>query len=352
MLQLNYKMLNETVVLEEGIRLFGDKAKTLSMHDLATVMIDKIKTIKTKEMVTCGDCGGGSPIEFSRCPFCGAADAESEEEARAAKAKPVLAIVEAPASKPKLEKKKEEKKMQLVAVKEMNGVTKATSSDLVVGVKVLDANVQKFHQMKGDGARWFWETGRHVYENLFANQAWRARIDDNGKALYKNFEVFAKEELGVSKDFVWRMMKVSQDFTLDDCVKYGTTNLKLLITVPKADREEILQDIEKKKLKTREVEKRVKGKTKSKRGQGVGGGRPKSLAGLVREYPQQTIILKTGKTTVKFESSKKEGAIARTLTDGPVAEIETLNGVKLSFSLFQGPGGQLSMSMSMSREKA
>lgn len=351
-------------LMREQVSKFNRNAYTMVPLELVGALADRMKKTPTKELITCGECSGPSPVELDKCPYCGAADAE--EDHNSSKAAP-------PAKDARTEMPKE---TRMETTKEITKVTNgahAPARPAQVALteatnKKLDHAVDKFHKLKADGAEWFWHTGKHVYDAIYEPNLWLARAE-GGKPRYKKFDEFAEQELGVTSNFCYRMMEVARNYTLDECRKYGTSNLRMLLTVPKELRGEIVERIQKGELKTHDDVKAAAKETKAKHGvvgstKGAGksgrgvhgagknqGGRPKSLAGLVKEHPQQTVILKSAKTTMKFMSSDKDGRPAKSLKDRPFAEVESVNGVRLRFKLFEGPGGQLAMTLEMRREE-
>lgn len=230
--------------------------------------------------------------------------------------------------------------------------------------KELDEVIEEFRKGANDAGEALWRMGtafRKMHDNL-----WLQRIDqENGKPKYKSWNQFVKEELDVSKDFAYKRMRVVENFSREQCSKYGLDLLKALLGAPKEDHEALLQkadagastseiaeDVQKIRAeKNIAVLETLNTRTAKEEGRSlsvsssIGSAAAAAVRRKPKEAPAVLVGLKSESFTLKALAANKargaEDRDAKSLDDQPYVIVECTNGKKLVIGLKARPTGIL-----------
>jgi nucleotide-binding universal stress UspA family protein len=340
------------------------------------------------KLLKCDKCQGWSSEDLDSCPYCGeggvvtkdapppeldAAPAETEAAPEEPKTEIDATQIEAAAEVV------EEKPQKLVKVdRKKNGKGKKkdepTTDAPAIEVapttafteKDLDDAIARFQVAAERGADSMYEMGLELRK--IRDELWQQRTAEDGKPKYKSFHQFVVEELKVSKDHAYRMVRVVECFSADQFRQYGAGVLKVLVAAPKEDHLRLLEQADKGATQKELAEEVAKvreekgittietGTTKqrvaegkplpptaaaaaAKRGTGAGTSRKP------REAAAVTVGLKQEQYTIPlFARPAKPGdetGPARTLADQPWGKIEAMNGLSIFFAVKEKPTGEL-----------
>jgi len=219
----------------------------------------------------CDDCGGYSDLRIDGCPYCGAADTDDKTESKFSKSdeSPIDAAantIDNAAKKPKSDRKQKAEIKHAVSKPSSTNKAKSkpapkTSKVLVSDVAIsdleidekssatvsivsrytetdLDAAIARLNQATLDTA-----VGLVTYcselKNIHENELWKLRADGT---MHKTFELFCKNELGISRSYAYQLITISSNYTLEQLSKFGFQKLRLALQVPPELRSKLLGD--------------------------------------------------------------------------------------------------------------
>lgn len=388
---MTMEMINEVVARRSFEKYTGKPARGKPLDEIVSGLSTAFG--RAKGQLDCDTCGHASPSDLDHCPFCGVSDiiegqaistedVPSDSEVITAPDEILKNSIDDEPTKPRARKLKEAKPPVEVAsaptpTKKRRGPSvKKRTPDGAMVVDVdhdayneaaltvtpfidvpsteLDRAVETCHQMKREGAAWAWHLGKHIHDTIYIGQTWKQRVDAKGVGLYKSFDRFVRAELNLLPAFVYRMMGVAKEFTLDQAEKYGTTRLKYLLSAAPEDRQTILEKVDAAKggITAGEVYQDVQESRADKnidRVSTVGDGTrapkkpakkkrgPKSKLDMkaIKQSPQTTAVLKSGKQTVKFWLDKEQKEPAVDLSARPVGTVLCINDVTIRLTLSQ-----------------
>lgn len=215
----------------------GTKAKP---SHLAKALKEKFsEPAFANELADCDDCGGSSPESYDReCPYCGGS---VDDEPGAASEKPAEKPAAPPADKPPPAVEKKAPKLAPLAPKKGDAVPRvAAGVTSQADAERLDADILEVHRLKEQAATGFWRLGRKLAE-MVESKTWRARLGEDGTALYPTFDLFCSEVLGISSNTARDLVDVSKRFGEDDFARIGRGKLALILRVPEDRQPEILE---------------------------------------------------------------------------------------------------------------
>lgn len=317
-----------------------------------------------KQLMECegeNACGGGSPLDFGACPYCGAEDG-AEDDAASKRMGPrgpigkTLAETLGSASAPNA----------LVKV-DQNGTTPVVLPAAVITVtssamneKVLDEAVAKIRVLKTQGTTVLYQLGIVIY-GVYSTELWRQRGATEGKAAYKNFTQWVAAEVQIHQRTAFKMMQVAREFTEEQVTQYGNSILKVLLAAPKEDRQELLDKIDKgvvggkrgverevEKIRKRKGVKHVAGAGKTKRGE------KGTRAARASKRKVVTVAFPAGRNSVELFARKLKKSDpdkrAKKLADRPWGKLELQNGTAIYFAIVETAVGSLTLSVEARRE--
>jgi hypothetical protein len=124
--------------------------------------------------------------------------------------------------------------------------------------KDLDEAIRIAKQLGTNAAKSVWEYAKHL-NGIFQNQLWKQRKDAKGQPIYttiQSFGSFVEKELGITKTHAYRMIRVAETYTETQIKGHSVSNLILMLKVPDADRNDLLEKSRGKS--SRDVDKEVK----------------------------------------------------------------------------------------------
>lgn len=241
--KVNEKLLNKYIRANDmGIvkaESTEDKATRVQEHQTATVPKDRMSD-------ACSECGGESDLDLESCPFCGAAgvskDPEPAGEEPAAPPTPgsnaALAAAVGPAPKQKLTKV--ERDAAKVAAK--TALAPAHDASVVPeGVRLLDDAVEKVRVAQGASVQGYYDLGKAMLE-IFDGNLWKHRLGADGKPLFRGWNQFAQDELGISSTYSYQIMETSKNFSREDFALIGSTKLVQILRLKPEQRTQLLEE--------------------------------------------------------------------------------------------------------------
>jgi hypothetical protein len=75
-------------------------------------------------------------------------------------------------------------------------------------------------------------------------QLWRFRLDEHGKLKYKDFYAFTRAELGISKSYACRIIRVVSEYNPSDIKRFGVNRLDVSLRLPEKRRPKFLNEAE------------------------------------------------------------------------------------------------------------
>jgi hypothetical protein len=198
---------------------------------------------------------------------------------------------------------------------------------------------------------------------------WQQRLVE-GKPKYKSWNQYVAEELEISTSLANRMIRVVQNFTQDQFVKFGVQVLKVLVAAPKEEHELLLAQAEK-GATTRELEAEVRkirdnngiavietGTTEENKKKGRSSPSAATTAAAATARKKETAAITLGmkgeQATVRFLARTKPGEperAAKTIEDQPYAVLECINGVNLYIAIKVRPTGEWEAKLTAKREE-
>ena len=164
-----------------------------------------IRSVTPKSnLADCSTSGGDSDIRLPQCSYCGDGDAE-------------VTHVELVSARPQ--------HLQPVSAR-------FSEADL-------DQAVAEVRRLRGRVAASCWDLGRAIYA-IYERRMYDVRRDPLGRSLYKTWDQFCYDELGYTPQYSYRLMWVSLEFSREDAESLGVSKLSMVLQVPKAERQKIL----------------------------------------------------------------------------------------------------------------
>ena len=374
-------------------------------------LVNHFRTVTVgKEVMECGECGGGSPGDLFpfHCPFCGSRDEEDEDASaspeptsEAEKAAPESAdlapememtnpaelaapvlngsngSVKKTYVKPEPRRISDEKRAEMRAKAEAKKAERtpkaamqvAAAATMPVGVTEadLDTRVERIRAARSAGAAALWSLSVEL-RAIYDGDLWKLRNGEDGAPKYKSFAKFLAEEVSLHERTVWRMIQVTREFDEADAKKFGVTILQGLLAAPKEDRAEILEKVDAGavtgsrgvRAEVKQIRKRkgvaVVSAGKTSKGAAAAKGAAASAEKAAAEKKKTvTVLVPTGRKTVKLfsRSLKKTDAEkrAKRVADRPWGKLECANGVTLYFALVENGDRELELSVEARREE-
>lgn len=170
------------------------------------------------------DCGGRSPVNLSRCPFCGD-ESPVEDLPPVVDGKKPGAIVVAPTPEDDDAK----------ALASAQGLQPSVDE-----VRDLDTRVARIKEMGMKFHAAAWDLGEEIRQ-VHEKKLWLHRRDAAGAPVHRTFETFVQEEIGISRGTAYKHMEVAKAFTRPQVLALGISKLKLLVQLPEgAERQQLL----------------------------------------------------------------------------------------------------------------
>ena len=211
-----------------------DKAARVQAHQVKTVPEDKMSE-------ACTVCGGESSLDLPECPFCGAAGVSDEpkppgEETPTPVGSDLAKAAEAPAPKQKLTK------VERAAAKAAAAIEPAHDASVVPeGVRLLDDAVAKVRTAQGASVQGYYDLGKAMLE-IFDGNLWKHRLGADGKPLFRGWNQFVQDELGISSAYSYQIMETSKNFSREDFSLIGSTKLVQILRLKPEQRTQLLEE--------------------------------------------------------------------------------------------------------------
>ncbi len=183
-----------------------------------TALDYQLKMHDEDDLADCDNCHGISATELPECPYCGVGEEDDSKEPEQ-KVEPEAGSNGSKAIVPA-------KPAELANFKEK--------------IAELNEKVKRVHDLKTAAVICYWDIGKAVYE-IYVNQLYKVRVDDECKARYKSFDKFSDVELGISGQHARNFMDVALAFTRDQVAKFGVTKLLLATKIPEEDRQRLIE---------------------------------------------------------------------------------------------------------------
>jgi len=388
----NQEKVDETKVRAAWFAIFQDFAPK-KIEAIVDGLEAHFAKADPKKLLQCDQCRGWSSEDLDECPYCGeggtvtkeapppeldapepaAATVESGEThaepddtataidatklaEAAAQPAPEAAIVKVERKKKADKKPKDQPTTDAPALVVEAPATLATEKDL-------DESIARFRVAASNGADSMYAMGSEL--RRMRDELWQQRTEE-GKPKYKSFHQFVKDELGISKDVAYRMMRVVECFSAEQFRQYGAGVLKVLVAAPKEEHKALLEKVDAGATRT-EIEKEVakvreeKGVTvveteTSKKRETAGKPLPPANAGASarkKEAAAITVGLKQESATIPLfarAAKGEEARAARTLADQPWGKLEAMNGVAIYVAVKEKPNGELAVRITVKRE--
>lgn len=270
--------------------------------------------------ISCEYCGGECPESWEdACPYCGCG---WEEEAPS---KP-----EVNAGKPP------EKKETAVST----AIQKHVAADASLAtVELLDRAVAEIRELRREEAANAWRIARKISQ-IYEQDLWKMRRNEDGSVRYKTFEQFTKAEFGYGRKHAQDTMRLCEQYTEEQFREVGPTKLRVVLQAPEKEQAALLEMATGGASRSTLEQKAGKKKKKTK-------GKPR-VEDVAVDPGKITVAVAEGKVLVEMfakPSGPKDVDLRRavSLKDSPWGQLDLANDVRMFFTVLQGPDGKLSM---------
>jgi len=336
---------------------------------------------KADDKCQCDACFGVSTVDLDACPYCGDSGEVQEEKAAPPAVVTAPATIEdpqkvldaAPKDEPATASPKKGKRTMATTSEtttkkngKANGVNGASTAMVVHDAKELDAAVSEIRTLQSDGAVAMWRLGERI-KHLYDKQLWKQRVEQPAKGapkqVYKSFDKFCHEELGMTPASAYSVMDVAAHFEEKQVAALGTSRLALVLQAPEPQQPKLLKKVEE-GATWRELKQEVSA-IKKKSGHrrppraGAKANRNTEAASKARTTTaakqitvakllgRETVKLYCKPTTKKFEIDDLKPA--KKIGDAPYGRLELINGVLQEFFVQQGSDGSIKLIVHTSR---
>lgn len=338
------------------------------------------ETVEEADMSSpCTVCGGESDFNLPECPYCGTVEtndqppvlAKTVEDDDVDSARPTNgghvvppgteAATAAKKGKQKMGRPKPTPKAKKKADAPAEPV--AHTAELVHS-KDLDDAVDRVNVALRAGASSYWELGTALLE-IFDKQLWKQRVV-GGKQSFSSWNLFCRDELGMSPGNTFSIMDASRAFSKKDFEDIGHSKLILMLRLPKERQQMLLEEAKQgrlprarlKEIVEGEGEVRTTGRRKDKSGGAAAAATAKRERSAKRRQPdgEITAVSQLGRTKLKLWArppAKKPNAKptrAVSVTQDPWAEEQLVNGVVVRYVIVKTASG-LELIIERNREK-
>lgn len=362
-------------MLEQSLTALGLK---FTATDKATTLANLLNEYYVKNtakdaLVRCDVCGVMSSADLDSCPACGhddsvtgdAGNAEAEdtaegdetatpEESEEGEETAEGDETEGPTDATPKKRGRPGKALAPVAIVEVlpEGVT----------VEALESGVANYRKIRDASYGNFWDLGQAV-RAIFEGQLWKARRDDAGTGpRFKNFDAFAREELGVTNVQALKYIEVSKAYTREEVIALGTSKLGLVLDAPAEARPKLLEAAKGGASKA-DLAAAVKEAKEKAKASGVDvhaekdkekGKASTSAAGKGREVENVKVSSFLGNKQIVLFKKPVKGPpteVAMGIEDAGVVGSIEMGNVVFFFNIIKLPSGQLNMKLSGQRNK-
>ena len=313
------------------------------------ISVEVAKTPKAK-LVSCTFCHHDSDKRFKVCPFCGDNQVEIEKN---------LAIED--------ERRLKREEKMAVKTAERDAQKQVKSEALVVAIskyteKDLDETVARINELASATQTSLWNYADAI-RVAYDSQIWRLRSSE-GRSVYAtdaSFSAFARNELGISVQYAYRLMDIAKAYTPEEAKKVGPTKLALILTAPEPVRGELL-DKAKDGASVSEIKEEVveAQKKHGKPDRNKESGR-KKLSDKQKEKvakpknPRRVVVSDIeGKKRValitKDSINSDTPRAATSMRDNPIGVLQLLNNVFMTFALTTNSQGEYLLIIDTKRE--
>lgn len=363
--KINYGKMS-VGVMSKALTTLGVKAPPKTAVGMAAAL-RKLFTAKVEDkedLLDCTNCGGSSTADYPICPYCGDQEIVDATQVLEASGETVSETVEpspkpkkapkaaaAPAA-PKLTALQGGKAAKAPKAPRVAGAAPALALDPVVE---LDAAVARVLDFKARTAESMWDLG-HEIRIIYEQNLWMRRLRPDGEKLYTQFNKFCEDELGMSKTTAYALMDVSAAFSKDQIRAYGLQKLKLVLQLPEAIRQQLLNEDREKPGTVGDMREKVA----ALGGEGAAGdGDDEQLGSELADEAAAaadrnsnadtepvTAVVRISReplvlTMLKSNPGKGKKRPAAAIADDPWCELELENGVVQRFSVRLNPDKQL-----------
>jgi hypothetical protein len=312
-----------------------------SLDALAARLKEDQDKVPDEKAFNCTTCGGRSAEIFDRCPYCGDGEVDDETKDEAD---------EVPEAKTEKAKKAAAQKL---------AKTKGTGAPMAVKPEVatqivteadLDKAVAEIRDIKADTAERIYRLG-HKIKHLHDLDLWKLR-QRGGKPKYENFRKFCGEELQMSHEWAYNLMKMARAFSVEDVKEIGHSKLGIVMKVPPKFQAKLLaaakDGASKRDLIDQSRELRGATSTRSTRSDAPPAAPPPD--------DKITVVRRLGRVVIplfKRPASEDEQATpARAINDDPWAREELENGILQTYRVTMNRAGEWQLVIEAQRRSA
>lgn len=366
MTRLDTKLVNK-YAKAAGLKL-GDTPEGTAQR-LQEYYVGKARAQEIK-IASCDECNGASDLDLPACPFCGTGDEPAAEAEAAAE------VVQTPAkvAKPKAEKPKpapieaagetvakttrkpRSSAAQTPAVtapttvvaetpetpakppkppkrdKHDQQLTKVPGKRELAKLEALDKHCETIRNSTVGAATSLWEVGTAL-KAIHDSELWKLRSVE-GVPVHTNFNMFVKDEFGISHTYAFSLMDVAVNYTAEDIKKLGVFKLKLMLAAP-ADKRDKMRDAAEGGATRQELKEMRDGKPST------------PVITLAIMAGQQVI---PGLSRTKLDKETGEPARAKSMKEDPYCEVQLENNARLIIRCTTDAEGNVSFIINTMRE--
>lgn len=246
-----------------------------------------------EKRAACDVCGGVSNVDLPACPFCG--DESVEQHAgNGAGGTPAGEVVDGGTAEVVhgANGKAPPKGLKKVKGKAMEGRPSIDPSS----APELDRAVGAVREAQLAGVNSYWDLGRALLD-IFTPQLWKQRVSEDGKPLFRSFNQFCDQELGISHSQAYQIMQCAEHFSREQFLTVGQDKLVQILKIAPEKRTALLKAAKEGKVTREQLREMVAREPQPVRtGQSHGGGHLKATE-AAREKRRQARAQKDGEVT-------------------------------------------------------
>lgn len=261
----------DEVILDKWLTEFGSTTlgdPETKIRRIVEHFANEKRAGRLKTLVKCEKCDGLSDVELPECPYCGdddevvnssegAEDTESaqhladaamvSDQANTTSQSPKTSTAKSKMKKRSESKKKKSNKAMTVAQEPLESSSHKMADNVVIThtEKDLDDALARIKGHQANVVDDLYAIGGELH-TIIEFELWKLRTDDQGRPAYNSFDSFVKAELPLKKVQAWRLAQLTSNFTLEQMQKFGGRFLMEVLKLPPEERQQVMDDAEKK----------------------------------------------------------------------------------------------------------
>jgi hypothetical protein len=195
-----------------------------------------------------------------------------------------------------------------------------------------------------------YKTGKTL-ELIRDEQLWRFRKKDDGRPMYKNFYDFARKEIGISKAYAARLIRVCSNYKPSDFKKFGVTKLDVSLRLPEPRRTEFLTTAQEMSARGPELSKLAKEMNDSESKTEGGAVKPEIRVPVVVPLGMNKLPMWKRNTNVKKQFVGRPTSPAKSLSEDPWTKVWLAKDICLYIRVGQNSIGELEATLDIRKGK-